>query len=253
MLYALLLVAMFVYMSIWFGFAFLVKRIDAVDSAWGLGFVYVALIVLFSDHLPAAARAAAILTGVWGLRLSWHITQRNRRTTEDKRYAVYRKKWGDNFWSKAYTNIYLLQGLLILLVSTPLVAIESRMGKTWNALMWTGFGVWVFGILFEAIADYQLRRFRATVRTHKVLQTGLWHYSRHPNYFGEIMTWLGAALVAGGLGQWWGFVGPVVIAFLITQVSGIPPLEKRYAHDKTYQDYARRTSILIPWFPRTER
>jgi steroid 5-alpha reductase family enzyme len=247
LLLAILATALFAYMSVWFFLARTVKRIDVIDSAWGLGFIYVALIGLFSQApMPAAARGAAILTGIWGLRLTVHITKRNMKRSEDPRYAAYRKKWGDQFWVMTFLKIYMVQGLLILLVSTPVIAIENSPHQSWSALVWLGFAVWIFGILFESVADTQLKRFLAAHKEKGIMQSGLWRYSRHPNYFGEITTWVGAALVAGGLGRWWGLIGPAVIAYVITQISGLPPLEKRYAHDKDYQAYARRTSVLIP-------
>lgn len=251
--FGILVLALAVYATIWFELARLVKRIDVIDVAWGLGFIYVALILLFSQSpMPAAARAAAILASIWGIRLSLHIGKRNAHKPEDPRYTVYRQKWGAQFWPYTYIKIYLVQAACILLISTPLVAIETSPRHVWSWLIWLGFAVWAAGILFESVADAQLKRFLNGRKDHGVMQHGLWRYSRHPNYFGEIVTWTGAGLVAGGLGHWWGLIGPVVIAFLITQISGIPPVEKRYARDHAYQVYARKTSLLIPWPPRRD-
>lgn len=250
-LYLLLAVSLLIYMSLWYGVANYLKRIDVIDTAWGLGFVYVALLSFFSyPGYPAVNRLTVILVGVWGLRLAAHITKRNLKKPEDPRYAVYRSQWGSDFARKAFTNIYLLQGLLILLVSTPIIAIEQNGHVRWIWLAVIGFLVWIFGILTEAVADYQLRQFLSSGKGD-VMQAGLWRYSRHPNYFGEITTWVGAGLVAVSVGRWWGLLGPLTIGFLIVKISGIPPLEKRYAHDKIYQAYAKRTSVLIPLPPKS--
>ena len=249
-LLGILLVAIWAYMSVWFGFAAYLKRVDAVDTAWGLGFIYLGLITFFSQSgYGWLQRWVLILVGIWGLRLATHITKRNLKKSEDARYVVYRQKWGREFWSRAYTNIYLMQGLLILVVSLPVIAVLSSPHASLNVLSILGLGVGAFGIVFEATADYQLRSF---LRSSKggIMQSGLWHYSRHPNYFGEITTWLGFGLVAVSVGRWWGLLGPTVIAFLIIKISGIPPLEKRYANDKAYQVYAKRTSVLIPLPPK---
>jgi steroid 5-alpha reductase family enzyme len=252
-LFGILALAIFAYMTVWFQLARITKRIDVIDSAWGLGFIYIALITLFAQKpMPAAARAAALLVGIWGLRLTLHITKRNLNRPEDPRYAAYRRKWGEQFWPLTYLKIYMVQGLCLLLVSVPVVLIESSPRHAWNWLIWLGFAVWIFGILYESVADAQLKRFLGGRKAGAVMQSGLWRYSRHPNYFGEITAWVGAGLVAGGLGRWWGLIGPAVIAYLITQVSGLPPIEKRYAHDKAYQAYARRTSSLIPRRARPE-
>lgn len=251
LVFGISLAAVIAYMGIWFGFASYVKRLDVVDSAWGLGFVYLALIIFYGQpgHTDIQVLALWLVT-LWGLRLATHITMRNMQRSEDERYAALRRRWGKHVAHKAFTNIYLLQGLLMLLVSTPLLAIESTLRSGWTSLVKVGFVVWFLGLVFETLADYQLRRFLKSGRGG-VMRSGLWQYSRHPNYFGEIITWVGAGLVAGGLGRWWGLIGPAVIAFLIIKVSGLPPLEEHFAKDKAYQEYAKKTSILIPWFNKT--
>lgn len=254
-LFALLLaltIATAVYITLWFILAQYLNRIDVVDSAWGLGFVYVALLALvLKNQYDALSILTAILVTVWGVRLTWHISSRNLHKDEDARYSVYRTKWGTNFWQKTYTNIYLVQAVLILIVSAPVIAILSSQSHTWTLLVKLGFLIWIIGICFEAIADYQLRQFlKSRTDKHPVMNSGLWHYSRHPNYFGEVVTWFGAAVVAAGIGSWWGFIGTATIAFLILKVSGIPPIEKRHAADKKYASYVKQTSSFLPLPPK---
>ncbi len=249
-LFGLLAVAVLSYMTAWFVLARVVQRTDAVDSAWGLGFVFVAwtAFIATGNHHFTTILAAVFVT-VWGVRLCTHITKRNWHKEEDYRYQAYRKKWGERFWVQAYFRIFLVQGLLLSLISLPVIGI-MHVGGEINAVAIVGFAVWLFGMTFEAMGDYQLQQFLKTRKKGEIMQRGLWKYSRHPNYFGEITVWWGAAIVAAGYRQWWGVIGALVITILITKVSGIPPLEKHYADNPDYQKYASHTSILVPLPPR---
>lgn len=249
-LFFILAVAMLIYMTAWFVFGFLyLKRIDSVDSAWGLGFIYAAAIALitFETYNPFTLISFGLVSA-WGLRLFAHITLRNIKKPEDKRYAAYRQKYARNLNTLVYTRLFLTQGALILLISSASIAAVVS-DKFNEPLAYAGFAVWVFGILFESIADLQLNRFLKQ-KTGKIMTSGLWRYSRHPNYFGEITAWCGAGLVALSAGQFWGLIGPLVIAYLIVKVSGLPPIERKYADDKDYQAYKAKTSALIPLPPK---
>lgn len=246
----ILLLAMLIYMTAWFVFGFLyLKRIDSVDSAWGLGFIYVAAIALITfENYNSFALISFGLVTAWGLRLFVHITLRNIKKSEDGRYAVYRQKYANNLNSLVYTKLFLTQGVLILIISSASIAAITA--DDFNpTFAYIGFAVWVFGILFESVADLQLNRF-VKRKTGKIMSSGLWRYSRHPNYFGEITAWTGAGLVAASAGQFWGLIGPAVIAYLIIKVSGLPPIERKYADNKDYQAYAAKTSALIPFPPK---
>ena len=235
-----------IYMSAWFLLAMALKRRDVVDSAWGIGFVVVAWLAYgLRNNDSAFTLIAALLVTLWGARLFAHLVTRNSKKTEDYRYKQMGHLESAGVWIKTYINIFLLQGMLLTIVSAPVIAIMHAQvdPHVWLAVI--GSIIWLGGAIFEAIADYQLRQFLAS-KKQGIMQSGLWHYSRHPNYFGEITTWWGAGLVALAFGQWWGLVGPVVITFLIVKVSGIPLLEKRYAKNPEFQRYAQRTSILIP-------
>ena len=244
-----LLVIILSYMTLWYGIALSTKRYDVVDSAWGLGFVLITWVSLaLQANFGKLQVASAALVSLWGLRLFAHIANRNwRKSEDDHRYQELRKKWGSIERRKLYTNVFLLQGLLIVIVSTPMLALVFTRHQP-NALSIAGWVVWLFGITFEAIADRQLATFIKNRKpgSHKIMSSGLWRYSRHPNYFGEITAWWGAAVVAVSVGGWRGIIGALVITFLITKVSGIPPLEKHYDGNKEYAAYRERTSVLVP-------
>ena len=250
--WTVLLAIVLIYMTLWYAAARLIRRYDVVDSAWGMGFVLVAWVSLgLHGSFEPIQVISALLVSVWGLRLFIHIANRNwRKHEDDHRYQVLRAKWGAAEHRKAYTNIFLLQGALLTVVSLPMIAIalSNYQPSSLNVMGWI---MWTSGIIFEAIADWQLARFikQRPKGDQSIMDRGLWHYSRHPNYFGEIVTWWGAGIVALSAGQWWGLVGSVVITVLITRVSGIPPLEKHYDGNKAYEVYRQHTSVLIPLPP----
>lgn len=247
--------ALIIYITTWFVLANYLKRIDIIDMAWALGFLFVAFLsLLLYGSTTTAGYLAVLFVAIWSIRLFLHILSRIATHKEDKRYAYYRKKWGAQFWQNTYTNIYLVQAVLILLVSTAPIAIITSNNDIFLPLAIIGFVVWGFGIVFESVADYQLRRFVQAQKFSKqkdIMDTGLWKYSRHPNYFGEITTWLGASIVAVSLAAWWGLLSFIVITLLITKISGIPPIERQRKNDKAYQVYKKHTSVLIPLPPKS--
>lgn len=252
--YVALLIIMFGYMTAWFGISLYTKRYDVVDSAWGLGFVLVAWVSLgLRGNFRMLPFVSAVLVSVWGVRLFVHIANRNwRKTADDQRYQTLRRTWGNSADVQAFWRIFLLQGLLVILISTPMLAIAwTRTNPI--MLSYVGWVVWLFGIVYEAVADHQLAKFiaRRPKKSHAIMVEGLWRYSRHPNYFGEIITWWGAAVVALSVGEWWGIGGALLITLLITRISGIPLLEKRYDGNTAYEAYRRRTPVLIPRLLRT--
>lgn len=244
-----LLVAVGAFMTLWYGLARLTSRYDLVDSAWGLGFVFVAWLSLaIRANFGWPQLVSALLVSLWGLRLFAHIANRNwRKTADDHRYQALGQKWGAAAPLKFYTNVFLLQGWLLVLVSAPMIGIAFAHQQP-NSLTYVGWVIWLFGIAFEAAADRQLATFigQRPKGSHQIMDQGLWRYSRHPNYFGEVVTWWGAAIVACSFWQWWGIIGALTITFLITKVSGIPPLEKHYAGNPDYAAYQKRTSVLVP-------
>ena len=238
-------------MSLWFIVAYARKRLDTVDTAWGLGFVVAAWAVAVQQG-GARSWLIAGLVSVWGVRLAWHIGRRSlKRSREDPRYVELSAKWQGNFWLMAYLRIFLLQGALIWIISLPVVMVAGSRITRLGWLSVVGVAIWAIGFDFEAIADRQLANFINAKDHPKILQTGLWRYSRHPNYFGELVQWWAIGLIAlQARGGWVGLIGPLTLTWLIVFVSGIPPIEKRRQKDAEYRAYQLRTSPLVPLPPR---
>ena len=247
------------YMTAWFAVALVRKDNSVADIAWGLGFVLVAgATFLFRRTSLVPPLLVTSLVAVWGLRLAWHIFRRNRAKGEDPRYAAWREKWGRTFFWRSYLQVFLLQGFFMLVIALPVVLVNThRWVRPPGAGMrdffaWTGALVWAGGFFFEAVGDAQLARFKKDpANKGRIMDRGLWKYTRHPNYFGESLMWWGIFLVALEVpGGWATVVSPVLITFLLAKVSGVPLIEKRYAGNAAFQDYARRTSAFVPWFPK---
>lgn len=243
---------LFIYMSLWFWVAKARNRLDTVDIAWGLGFIVVAWAVVVKTSSPRSL-VIELLVSIWGVRLANHIGKRAMRKGEDPRYIEMAKKWKGNVWSRAYVSIFLLQGALIWIISLPIV---MAAGSPINGLGWLtvlGAIIWLKGFVIESVADRQLATFLQTKNHPKLLTTGLWRYSRHPNYFGEITQWWGIGVIAlQTTGGWVGLAGPLLLTVLIVFVSGIPPIERKKANDPEFQAYKKRTSALIPWPPKNK-
>jgi len=246
-----------VYMTAWFVVALVKKDNSVADIAWGLGFVLVALFSFPWTRPHFESLLATPLVAVWGLRLSLHILTRNRKRGEDLRYAAWRAKWGRSFVWRSYLQVFLLQGLFLLIIASPVILInfdpyEPVLTADGLGTWFIGLLVWCVGFFFEAVGDAQLARFkRDPANRGKIMDRGLWRYSRHPNYFGECLMWWGIFLIALEVPYGWTTVAsPVLITFLLVRVSGVPLLERRYAGNAEFQAYARRTSAFFPWFPK---
>jgi len=245
--------AVFVYMTAIFLIAVLKKDNSIVDVAWGPGFILVA-VVTFCLRPGFEARHVLIsgLVTVWGVRLAAHIYLRNRGRGEDFRYAKWRKDWGRWFIPRSFLQIFMLQGIFMLIIASPIVLVNRSMERGLTLLDALGGLLWLVGFLFEAVGDYQLKRFKQKpVSKGRIMTAGLWEYTRHPNYFGEAALWWGIYLIALSVpGGWASIISPVTISFLLLRVSGITILEKKYAGNREFEAYARRTSAFIPWFPK---
>ena len=244
-----------VYMSGWFLLALWRRRNDLADIAWGGVFIVAALAATWWQ--PAVAprgRLVVILVILWGLRLAIHIGLRNLGKGEDERYRKWREEWGRHWLLRSFLQVFLLQGFLGYLISLPVLWIVFSGPSPWTALDALGLAVWLVGLFFEAMGDFQLAQFKKDPANRgRIIQHGLWRYSRHPNYFGEVTLWWGIYLLALSTpGAWWTIIGPLMITFLILKVSGIPLLEKKYVNNAAFQEYARRTSAFFPLPPRKD-
>jgi steroid 5-alpha reductase family enzyme len=233
--------------------ALILKDNSIVDVGWGLGFVLVAVLSVLRDpgfeprHILVTALVLA-----WGFRLAVHIFQRNRKRGEDFRYAAWRERWGRWFVVRSYFQIFMLQGLFLILISAPLPLINRAPGRPlgpWDA---AGALLWLTGFFFESVADAQLARFKKDpAHKGRLIRSGLWAYSRHPNYFGEALMWWGIYAIALAVpGGWMLVFSPLLITLLLRFVSGVPLLEKKYRDRPEFQEYKKRTNAFIPWFPR---
>lgn len=246
--------ALLVYVHLVFAVALMRRDNGLADVAWGGGFVVIALAVGTATgwHSPRVVLLAGLFTA-WGLRLALHIHARNRgRAGEDFRYRQWRESWGRWFLVRSYLQVFLLQGVLMLVVGAPIVVVALRPGGPLGVLDLAGAGIWLLGLLCEAVADRQLLRFkRDPANRGAILTFGLWRYSRHPNYFGEALLWWGPFVVAlatpCGL---WAAISPLTVGFLLLCVSGIPMLEKKYEGRADFERYKAATSAFVPWPPK---
>lgn len=247
--YLILALILFIYMSFWFLVSVLKRRNDVADVAWGLGFVLIVWSAFFiSENYSIRSLLVNFLVSIWGLRLAWHISKRNKGKAEDYRYLAWRKEWGNWFYVRSYLQVYLLQGVFLFLIVSPVLFINKNVGSTLNFIDGLGAIIWFIGFLFEFVGDAQLKSFLKDQNNKgHLMQSGLWRYSRHPNYFGEVTQWWGLWLIAMSIsGAWLSIVGPLTITILILKVSGVPLLEKKMAENKEFAGYKKRTSIFFP-------
>ena len=232
------------------------KNSSIVDIFWGTGFVITAWVyfALTPDGLLARKLLLCALVTLWGLRLSLHILRRNWGKEEDFRYQVWRKEAGKNWWWYSFFKVFLLQGVLLWLISAPLLGAQrAGLGGGLGVLDVAGAAVWGVGFFFEAVGDWQLARFKADpANKGKVMDRGVWRYTRHPNYFGDAAQWWGYYLIAAGApGGFWTVLSPLLMTFLLVRVSGVALLEKSLKEARPgYKEYIESTSAFIPWFPR---
>jgi steroid 5-alpha reductase family enzyme len=246
---------LFAYMTFWFIVSLIKKRNDVADVAWGLGFTLLAwLSFLLSDEQSLRGVLVSSLVTIWGVRLAWHIHIRNRGKAEDYRYKQWREEWGKWFFLRSYGQVYLLQGFLLFLIILPVLFINKSAGSALGIFDYVGLAIWVIGFYFESVGDSQLAKFmKDPLNKGKLMTSGLWKYTRHPNYFGEVTQWWGMWIIALSVPS--GFIaiiGPLTITVLILKISGIPMLEKRMQLNPDFEAYKRRTSVFFPLPPKTE-
>lgn len=230
------------------------KNVSIVDLFWGLGFVAVNTFYFINTDPTPAKIILQVLVSLWGLRLSIYLAWRNIGKGEDFRYREFREKYGNkNYWWISFFQTFLLQGILMWIISTTLFGVNQYSNsQTLNIIDYLGVFVWLIGFIFEAGGDMQLARFKKNpANKGKVLNTGLWHYTRHPNYFGDSAVWWGYGLLCLSAGNYGLVAGSVIMTLLIIQVSGVALLEKSLKVQKPeYAEYIQRTSSFLPWFPK---
>lgn len=231
----------------------LVRRdVSIVDSMWGpmIAMAPWAYLAATTEVGPRAT-LVLMLASAWALRLAVHITWRNRGHGEDRRYQAIRARNEPHFAFKSLYLVFGLQAVLAWVVALPLMAaLDSERPLGW--LDFLGAGLWLSAIVFEAVADWQLTRFKADpAHRGQIMDRGLWAWSRHPNYFGECLAWWGAWLVAVSAGAAWTVVSPLLMTVLLLRVSGVVLLERDLLERRpAYRDYVARTSAFVPWPPR---
>ena len=224
------------------------RNVAIVDSVWSLMFILQG--VVYAWNAPTVgprARLVVSLVALWGLRLAVHITVRNWGHGEDRRYQAIRARNEPRFALKSLYLVFGLQAVLSWIISLPLLGAVVGL-QPLGLLDALGVALWAVGVVFEAGGDWQLSRFKADPRNAgKVMDQGLWRWTRHPNYFGDFCVWWGSYVIALSAGGWWSIPGPILMSILLMRVSGVTLLEKDIGERRPkYADYIRRTNAFFP-------
>jgi len=231
------------------------RNVTIVDALWGMGFVIITWITAVAgDGYVVRAWLLALLVSLWGLRLGIYMVWRSHGKGEDPRYGSWRRQYGDRFWIVSLFNVFLVQALFLWVIS--LATQFGQMARTpasLTGLDLIGAVIWLIGFVFETVGDWQLARFKADPsNSGKVMDRGLWAYTRHPNYFGEALIWWGIWLIVLSTpNSWWTIVSPLLITITLLKITGIALTEKTILEKKAeYRDYMDRTNAFLPWFPK---
>lgn len=253
MLVIIAAICMFLFMSTIWLIAVKLDNYSIVDIIWGITFIITTTVVLvYTGLYNVVSLTIAALVLIWGLRLSIYLFSRNAGKPEDYRYQDMRKKWGNKVKQTAFVRVFMLQGTVSLLFSLGIflgISQSDTILAMWPVYL--GVIVWVVGFLFESIGDAQLRAFiQKPENKGKVITTGLWKYTRHPNYFGEATQWFGISIIACAVPFGWiSFISPLLLTFFLLKISGVPLLEKKNAKKPGYEEYAAKTSVFVPMPP----
>jgi len=264
-IFSLAALIILVYMVLGLGLALIKKRNDVIDPMWGAGFAIVALGTYVIGEQSLVGFLLLIMVLLWATRLTSRLIGRIlHKKDEDYRYKKWREEWMKKgkgyFFMRSFLQIFMLQGLLMFIISLSFITVNSGMTSgTLNpeAFPWLvaiGALIWIIGFSFEVIGDAQLSKFiKNPDNKGKIMQTGLWKYSRHPNYFGEATLWWGIWIIALGAGvPLWTILSPITITFLLLKVSGVPMLEAQWKVNEAYEEYKKKTSVFIPLPTKTE-
>ena len=230
----------------------LIDDASIVDIVWGFGFVAATGVAfLTADTATDRSLLVLVMVTIWGLRLSGYLAWRNIGEGEDRRYRQMRKKSPDTFWLISLWKVFGLQAVIMWVVAVPAVVTQGSTGSlSW--IDFAGLGLWMVGLVFESVGDFQLARFKAGPDSKgKVMDRGLWRHTRHPNYFGDFCVWWGFYLLALAAGAWWTVIGPLIMSVLLLRVSGVTLLERDISERRPgYREYLRRTNAFFPGPPR---
>lgn len=256
--------------ALFFTVGFLISQLKKDQSfacvLWGSGFVVLSLVLLFTSRERAtqgllhAHLFVVIFIGIWGVRLSYFLFKRNQKNGEDQRYKTMQKAWQTNPKTNAFFKIFMLQGLLQYLIALQIMVLfafpKENAGVAGFSGLIIGGLIWLTGFLFEAIGDQQLRNFKHRPEMHgRILKTGLWRYTRHPNYFGDALMWWGIFIIVITNTtlpfNLLAIISPVLMTYLLLYISGVPILEKHMMQKPEYQTYAQKTSKFFPLPPKS--
>ena len=244
-----------VFLTVLWLISVILKNASIIDPFWGLG--YIILVFYYQSQTKAFELInwiLIVLVAIWGLRLFLYLLVRNSGKGEDYRYQEFRKDFGPKrYWWISFFQVFLLQGVLMMIVSLPLLgALFSNSGRSTSIIIYLAALVfWLIGFLFETVADYQLSHFKKTSQPGELLKSGLWRYTRHPNYFGDAMVWWGFGLFSVANGYYWPVIGSLVMTILLMRVSGVTLLERKLRDSKPqYKKYIQQTPAFFPWVPK---
>lgn len=223
------------------------KDNSIADVFWGIGFLQVAIHAIYLSGTRMASQVLfTILIALWAVRIASYILSKKWiKKGEDPRYASWRGQW-QHFYLRSFFQVYLLQAVLVFIIAIPILFINTAPPPV-GLVTVTGIGLALFGLAYETIGDLQLRSFIKTKKKGQIMTQGLWKYSRHPNYFGESVFWLGASIVAAQASLL-AFISWLLITVLLRYVSGVPPAEERYTDNQAFQAYKQETPAMIPNF-----
>lgn len=246
-------IIIWLYMTILSIFAHIKHDNSIVDIGWGIGFILITLTIL--TQRSSFSIIHFLITGmicIWGIRLSTHIFLRHRGKPEDYRYATMRNSWKSYPFLHAYTKIFILQGVIMLMIASSIIVILTAQSSPDLTITFIGIILWSVGFYFEAVGDYQLKQFiHDSKNSGRIMKTGLWKYTRHPNYFGELLMWWSLWVIASTLPFGiFAIISPLLLTYLLLYVSGIPLLEKPFENNSEFKEYKKQTNALIPWFPK---
>ncbi len=248
-------ITIFAYMVLVFILAQILRNNSIVDIAWGGGFIFAAHATYFNaDEHTFAAKLVTTLVIFWGVRLGAYLLLRNWGKPEDWRYANWRKEWGKYATIRAFFQVFMLQGVMMFIISLPVTVANSYhvINERFSGLHLLGCILFAIGFYFEAVGDAQMFLFKSDKRhAGKVMNRGLWRFTRHPNYFGEVLMWWGIFFIAAPSSLWYISIwAPLTITFLLLKVSGVTMLEKKYEGHDAYSVYKQHTNAFFPWFPK---